>query len=246
MSKLSFPYRALCADSRFLCSKIADMIIKTTNSPLLIAAVFLALRGYLPMAVASAGNGTHPNTMEGRGFWSTIPMPVTSHFAGDESRQNYAVWWQRATIALKQWLSIVHTETDITVSRQLVSSKSFDVTGMVALDRKCIRQFFMLISAMFVIWDRSREETLLYVSGGSEVAVGWKHVSEDLTRSWAFTIECRDLNTLIILAACVTHFCRFSLYLCQGFGFKAPTNEAIWALAKQNAMDGKAILLNEG
>ena len=150
------------------------MIMKTNSYSLLITAAFLTLRGYLPMAASEIiGNGTHPNTMEGREFWSTIPMPVTSHFAGDESRQNYAVWWQRATIAVKQWLSIVHTETDITVSRQLVSSKFFDVTGMVALDRKCIRQFFMLISAMFVIWDRSREETLLYVSGGSEVAAWW-------------------------------------------------------------------------
>ena len=67
---------------------------------------------------------------------------------------------------------MVHAATDITVSRQLVSSKSFGVTDMVALDRKCSREFFMLISAIFVIRDRSREETLLLVSGGSEVAVG--------------------------------------------------------------------------
>ena len=123
------------------------MIIKTNSSPLLITAAFLILRGYLPMAASEIiSNGTHPNTMEGRGLWSTIPMPVISHFAGDKSRQNYAVWWQRATIALKQWLSIVDTATDITVSRRLVSSKSFVVTRMVALDRKCSREFFMLIN----------------------------------------------------------------------------------------------------
>lgn len=163
-----------------LCWKIADMIIKTNSSPLLITAVFIALRGYLPMVASEIiSNGTHPNTIEGRGFWSTIPMPLISHFAGDKSRQNYAVWWQRATIAAKQWLSVVHTATDIAASRRLVSSRSFDVTRMVALDRKCSREFFMLRSTMFVIRDRSREETLLLVSGGSEVAVGWKHVSED-------------------------------------------------------------------
>ena len=67
---------------------------------------------------------------------------------------------------------MVHAATDITVSRRLVSSKSFGVTDMVALDRKCSREFFMLRSAIFVIRDRSREETLLYVSGGCEVAVG--------------------------------------------------------------------------
>ena len=171
-------------------------------------------RPYLPMAASEIiGNGTHPNTMEGREFWSTIPMPVTSHFAGDESRQNYAVWWQRATIAVKQWLSIVHTATDITVPRRLVSSKSFVVTRMVALDRKCSREFFILISTMFIIRDRSREETQLHVSGGSEVAVGWKHVTEDLTRSWAFTIECRDLNKLIFSLHVWLTFAAF-LYIC--------------------------------
>ena len=44
----------------------------------------------------------------------------------------------------------------------------------------------------------------------------------------------------------MTHPSPFSPDFSQGFGFNAPTNEAIWALATQNAMDGKSILLGEG
>jgi hypothetical protein len=65
------------------------MTIKTSSSPLLMIVVFFASWGYLPTAASEiSGNGTYPNTMEGSGFWSTIPMPAISHFAGEKSRQN--------------------------------------------------------------------------------------------------------------------------------------------------------------
>ena len=81
------------------CSEevLNNMIIKTSSmSPLALSALFIALRCYLPkVSSQTIGNDTHPNTMEGRGFWSTIPMPVISHFAGDKSRKNPTIWWRR-------------------------------------------------------------------------------------------------------------------------------------------------------
>jgi hypothetical protein len=44
----------------------------------------------------------------------------------------------------------------------------------------------------------------------------------------------------------MTHSFLFSLYFSEGFGFSAPTNEAMWAQARQDAMDGKPILSSAG
>ena len=121
--------------------KTAEMMMNISRSPLLLAAVFFALRGYLPMVASEIiGNGTYPNSMEGRGFWSTIPMPVISHFAGDKSRKNRTVEWRRVTIAERRRMSIPYALMDFTVYRRLDSLKSFDATCMktTATETVCI------------------------------------------------------------------------------------------------------------
>lgn len=103
-------------------------MIKTSRSPLLLAAVFFALRGFLPMAASEIiGNGTYPNSMDGRKFWSTIPMPVMSHFAGEKSRESSQL---NDGIAERQRMSITHALVDSSVSRRLLSYSSVDSTCM--------------------------------------------------------------------------------------------------------------------
>ena len=95
-----------------------DMIIKTNSTPLVLSALFFALRCYLPTVSSQiAGNDTYPNTMEGRGFWSTIPMPVISHFAGDKSRKNSTIVKEGTN---SKRACIFHASKDVTDFRLLV------------------------------------------------------------------------------------------------------------------------------
>ena len=65
------------------------MIVEISTSLVVTFALFVTLTTYLPIVAGGIiGNTTYPNTMEGREYWSIIPMPVISHFAGDESLDN--------------------------------------------------------------------------------------------------------------------------------------------------------------
>lgn len=95
-----------------------------------------------------------------------------------------------------------------------------------------------------------RQESLLYVSGGSETVVSRvvcrNIVTEDNNEELSFRNRMEGYLHIDPPPIDMIHALPFSLHFSSGFGFKAPTNEATWALAKQNAMDGKPILSSAG